>query len=96
MKHHSEPSEVLKNKIYQKVLDEIDIGIHVVNAEGKTIIYNKKMMEIESMEKEDVLNKDLLDVFSFEQNSYSTLIEALHNGKIIQNIKQRYYNNKGK
>jgi arginine utilization regulatory protein len=85
-----------KNKMYQQVLDDIEIGIHVVNAEGKTIIYNKKMMEIESMEIEDVLDKNLLDVFSFAQNGNSTLLEALHKGSSIHNVKQTYYNNKGK
>jgi arginine utilization regulatory protein len=87
---------LLKNKMYQQVLDDIEIGIHVVNADGKTIIYNKKMMEIESMEMEDVLEKNLLDVFSFTQNGYSTLLEALQKGSSIQNAKQTYYNNKGK
>jgi arginine utilization regulatory protein len=85
-----------KSKMYQQVLDDIEIGIHVVNAEGKTIIYNKKMMEIESMEMEDVLEKKLLDVFSFTQNGNSTLLEALHKGRSIKNAKQTYYNNKGK
>ena len=86
---------VKKDKMYQQILDEINIGIHVVNDEGKTIIYNKKMMEIESMKMEDVLDKNLLDVFSFDQNENSTLLEALHKGKSIQNAKQTYYNNKG-
>jgi arginine utilization regulatory protein len=85
-----------KNKMYQQILDDIEIGIHVVNAEGNTIIYNKKMMEIESMEMEDVLEKNLLDVFSFAQNGYSTLLEALQKGRSIKNAKQTYYNNKGK
>jgi arginine utilization regulatory protein len=97
MNEEIELEELLqKNKMYQKVLDDIEIGIHVVNAEGKTIIYNKKMMEIESMAMEDVLEKNLLDVFSFAQNGYSTLLEALHKGSSIKNAKQTYYNNKGK
>jgi arginine utilization regulatory protein len=97
MNEEIELEELLqKNKMYQQVLDDIEIGIHVVNAEGKTIIYNKKMMEIESMEMEDVLEKNLLDVFSFAQNGYSTLLEALHKGSSIKNAKQTYYNNKGK
>jgi arginine utilization regulatory protein len=94
-KHQEFKDLLIKNKIYQQVVDEIDIGIHVVNADGKTIIYNKKMKEIESMEMEDVLDKNLLDVFSFGQNSDSTLLEALRKGKSIQNAKQTYYNNKG-
>lgn len=96
MNEHQDFKDLLiKNKIYQQVVDEIDIGIHVVNADGKTIIYNTKMKEIESMEMEDVLDKNLLDVFSFGQNSDSTLLEALRKGKSIQNAKQTYYNNKG-
>jgi arginine utilization regulatory protein len=87
---------MIKNKIYQQILDDIDIGIHAVNADGKTIIYNKKMMEIESMEVEDVLDRNLLDVFPFDTNGDSTLLEAIQKGKSILNSKQTYYNNKGK
>jgi arginine utilization regulatory protein len=87
---------MIKNKIYQQILDDIDIGIHAVNADGKTIIYNKKMMEIESMEVEDVLDRNLLDVFAFDTNGDSTLLEAIQKGKSILNSKQTYYNNKGK
>ncbi|MDZ5472057.1 sigma 54-interacting transcriptional regulator [Bacillus sp. 31A1R] len=83
-----------KNRIYQKILDEIDVGVHVVNSDGKTIIYNKKMREIEGMNIEDVLDKNLLDVFSFNKNEDSTLLEALHKGTVIKNAKQTYFNNK--
>lgn len=85
----------LRNKIYDKILQNIDVGIHVVNAEGKTIIYNHKMKEIEGMEIEDVLDKNLLDVFSFNQNEDSTLLAALRFGKTTKNAKQTYFNNKG-
>lgn len=83
------------NKIYQQILDKIEVGIHVVNQEGKTIIYNRKMRDMEDMSGEDVLDKSLLDVFSFDTNENSTLLEALHHGKVIQNAKQTYYNNRG-
>lgn len=84
----------LKNRIYQKVLDEIDVGVHVVDTNGKTIIYNKKMRTIEGMKIEDVLDKNVLDVFSFNKNEDSTLIEALRKGTTIKNAKQTYFNNK--
>src|SRR5699024_12016084 len=58
------------NNLYKTLMDKVDIGIHVINNEGKTIIYNKKMMEIESMSTEDVLNKNLLDVFKFKENQH--------------------------
>lgn len=84
------------NMLYETLLNELDIGIHIINEEGKTIIYNRKMMEIESMERSDVLYKSPLEVFAFEENKNSTLIEALKLGKTNKNIKQTYLTIKGK
>lgn len=83
------------NMLYETLLNELDIGIHIINEESKTIIYNRKMMEIESMERSDVLYKSPLEIFAFEENKNSTLIEALKFGKTKKNIKQTYFNNKG-
>lgn len=83
------------NMLYETLLNELDIGIHIINEESKTIVYNRKMMEIESMDRLDVLYKSPLEVFAFEENKNSTLIEALKLGKTKKNIKQTYFNNKG-
>jgi arginine utilization regulatory protein len=84
------------NNLYKKLLDEIDVGIHVIDNRGKTIVYNRKMMQIEGMDSKDVLNKDVMDVFIFSENQNSTLLEALKERKITKNVKQTYFNNKGK
>ncbi|MGG0716032.1 sigma 54-interacting transcriptional regulator [Robertmurraya massiliosenegalensis] len=84
-----------KEVIYEKVLNSIDVGVHVIDSTGKTIIYNKKMSEIEGMNIEDVLEKRLQEVFSFHHNSESTLLKVLQNGEGITNIRQSYFNNKG-
>lgn len=81
--------------VFQSILDEIDVGLHVVDDHGNTIVYNNKMMQIEDMEKHDVLNKNLMDVFMFSKQQDSTLVQALQEGKTIKNIKQSYFNNKG-
>ncbi|WP_407701310.1 sigma-54 interaction domain-containing protein [Virgibacillus dakarensis] len=91
-----EIAKIDMNKLYKTLLDEIDVGIHVINEKGKTIVYNKKMMEIESMTSEDVLDKNLLDVFTFSEKENSTLVQALKTGKITRRAKQTYFNNKGK
>ncbi|MEB8804322.1 sigma 54-interacting transcriptional regulator [Bacillus cereus] len=83
------------NMLYETLINELDIGIHIINEESKTIVYNRKMMEIESMDRLDVLYKSPLEVFAFEENKNSTLIEALKFGKTKKNIKQTYFNNKG-
>ncbi|MGM7723553.1 sigma-54 interaction domain-containing protein [Metabacillus sp. Hm71] len=82
--------------MYERIMDEVDVGIHAVDETGKTIIYNKKMMQMESMDSKDVLNKNLLDVFMFKENQESTLVQALQKGKETINVKQTYFNNKGK
>ncbi|WP_110111782.1 sigma 54-interacting transcriptional regulator [Bacillus sp. CGMCC 1.16541] len=83
-------------RTYEKVMDELDVGLHVVDRTGKTILYNKKMMQLESMNSEDVMNKHFLDVFMFRENEESTLVKALQSGKATTNVTQTYFNNKGK
>jgi arginine utilization regulatory protein len=83
-------------KIYQKILDEINVGIHAIDQTGKTIIYNRKMAEIEGMDISDVIDKNVLDVFTFQNDDDSTLVQALKQGIATKNAKQTYFNNKGK
>ncbi|WP_420489614.1 sigma-54 interaction domain-containing protein [Neobacillus vireti] len=82
--------------MYKRILDEIDVGVHAVDETGKTIIYNKKMMQMESMDLQDVIDKNLLDVFIFKDDQSSTLVKALQEGKETSNVKQTYFNNKGR
>jgi arginine utilization regulatory protein len=89
------PSFEIMDKIYQKLLAEIDMGVHIIDENGKTIIYNHKMTEIEGMAASDVLNKSIQAVFSFQNKQNSTLVQALQKGKSTKEAKQTYFNNKG-
>jgi arginine utilization regulatory protein len=84
------------NRMYERVLDEVDVGVHAVDETGKTIIYNKKMMQMEAMDLKDVIDKNLLDVFMFKDDQSSTLVKALQLGKATNNVKQTYFNNIGR
>ena len=84
------------NQVYKKIIDEIEVGVHVIDEKGKTIIYNPKMMQIEAMDRQDVVDKYLLDVFMFSANESSTLVKSLQKGIETSNVKQTYFNNKGK
>ncbi|KKB73632.1 MULTISPECIES: sigma-54 interaction domain-containing protein [Bacillus] len=86
--------ELLK-LIFQRIINELDIGLHIVDENGTSVVYNNKMMQIEGMDVEDVLGKNLLDVFTFADQHDSTLVQALQYGKTIKNVKQTYFNNKG-
>ncbi|SOC23368.1 arginine utilization regulatory protein [Ureibacillus xyleni] len=81
--------------LYKEIIERVSVGIHAVDYEGKTIIYNKKMREMEAMDGEDVLNKDVRDVFQFQENQSSTLLQSLEQGEEIINVKQTYFNNRG-
>ncbi|WP_214480722.1 sigma 54-interacting transcriptional regulator [Bacillus sp. SM2101] len=82
--------------IFDQLVDEIDVGVHVIDQHGRTIIYNKKMAQIEGMEREDVLHKNLLESYTFQDQQSSTLIQALQHLHITRNVKQTYFNLLGK
>ncbi|WP_019121548.1 sigma-54 interaction domain-containing protein [Brevibacillus massiliensis] len=94
MKSSSRTRELLT--IYEQILDEINEGVHVIDEDGNSIIYNRKMTELEAMEKDRVVGKKLSDVFHFPGGQESTLLQALRMGKSIRNVRQTYYNDSGK
>ncbi|MBF8983286.1 sigma 54-interacting transcriptional regulator [Lutibacter sp. B2] len=82
----------IKNILYT-ILESIDEGVHVINNEGKTIIYNKAMEKMEGMKKSEVIDKNILDVFPSLDKATSTLLRALKNKEVILDIPQTYFNN---
>src|SRR6056297_2120401 len=78
-----------------KIIDNINEGIHVVNEVGQTIIYNKKMSELEGMDKDIVLGKKIDDIFPSLYEENSTLLLTLRNRKEIKNNQQEYLNKYG-
>ncbi|WP_328204879.1 sigma-54 interaction domain-containing protein [Brevibacillus nitrificans] len=83
-------------RIYEQILDRMNEGVHVIDANGTTIVYNQKMTELESMTVQDVLHKPLSEVFAFPDGQESTLLTCLHTGKSIRNTRQTYFNDKQK
>lgn len=82
--------------MYEHIWNQMDIGIHIIDAKGRTVVYNERMAEIERMNPQDVLHKNVMDVFSFHDKQSSTLLDALHFGKSRKNNRQTYYNQHGK
>lgn len=88
------------NLIYKSIIDtilmNIDIGINVVDDNGKTIIYNQSMGDMEGLDVNEVMGKSILDIFPSLTPETSTLLTVLKTGKPIYNRYQTYLNNKGK
>ncbi|MBO4725433.1 MAG: sigma 54-interacting transcriptional regulator [Firmicutes bacterium] len=90
----------MKAKEYQKVITELankaDLAIHIVDKTGKSIVYNENMAIIEKIQREEVLSKPFLDVFSHIEKEDSTIWQALTNHKATINVEQVYQNAYGK
>lgn len=82
--------------IMQKVLQVVDEGVHVIDREGNTIIYNEAMARLEKMQRKGVLKRPFTEVFKNMSEEDSTLLQALHHMKVTLNKQQTYLNRDGK
>ncbi|MED3764871.1 PAS domain S-box protein [Ureibacillus terrenus] len=80
--------------LYQFVVEHASVGIHAVDAEGRTILYNRKMKEIEGFDVEDISDRTILELFAFRLND-SSLMRVLKTGMKELNVKQTYWNKYG-
>lgn len=82
--------------ILQKVSEVLGSAIHVVDAQGTTILYNEAMARLEKISVEDALGKPFREVFSFIPEHESTLQRALAKGEETASQQQTYLNAYGK
>lgn len=82
--------------ILQNILRWIDEGIHVIDKDGNTILYNENMAKIEGLNVDQVMNRNILEVFPSLNNETSTLLTSISTKDIVQNKTQTYLNLKGK
>lgn len=85
----------LDRMVMQGILRHANIGIHVIDRDKKTVVYNKYMADLEGLEAAQVIDKDLLEIFPSLDEETSTLIRVLHTGEPILNRTQTYLNYKG-
>lgn len=79
----------------QNILHHGNIGIHVIDNERKTKIYNQVMADLEGLEINQVMDKDILEIFPSLSEDTSTLIRVMNKGEPILNSTQTYLNFKG-
>ncbi len=82
--------------IVQNILHYGNIGVHIIDKDRKTIVYNETMAKLEGLEKSEVLDKEILINFPSLNQDTSTLIKVLDKGVPILNSTQSYLNFKGK
>ena len=82
--------------ILQNILRLVDEGVHVLDKDGNTIIYNDAMSKLEKMETKEVIKKPFREVFKNLTGENSTLLKALKKRESTMNQKQTYLNKDGK
>ncbi len=78
------------------IMEAVDEGIHVVDAAGVTIYYNRVAGSYEGLEPEEVIGRPLLEVFPSLTVETSTLLRVLKTREPIYNLQQTFRNFKGK
>lgn len=87
-------SETNIRAIFQRVLEIIEDGIHIVDRNGITIFYNKTAAKFDDLEGQEVLGRHVLDLFPDLNEETSTLLHAIKSGKPTDNQHQKYINSK--
>ena len=82
--------------VLQAVTEVMGEAVHIVDASGKTILYNEEMARLEKISVDDALGKPFRKVFSNIPEEESTLFQALENRREIRNKQQTYLNIYGK
>lgn len=82
--------------IMKHILQLIDEGIHVVDPEGNSVVYNRAMAMLEKMESQDVLKKPFAEVFKNIDLNESTLMQALSKRQTTMRKEQTYLNKDGR
>ena len=91
-----EIDKFVNNKNLNMILDSLDEGIHIVDGEGTTIAYNKKVSEIDGLDPEEVIGKNLFEIYPSLTLETSTLMQTIKTGKSIEKTQQTFINTKGK
>ncbi|MFJ8517276.1 helix-turn-helix domain-containing protein [Lysinibacillus xylanilyticus] len=79
--------------IYKYVIEKGDMGICVVDTEGKLLIYNKKMRELEGVNEDEFEKRRALEIIDFETEK-SDIYKVLSSESPIPNVKKTYWNKK--
>lgn len=85
----------LPREMLEAILGAIDEGIHVVDARGITVFYNRVAAALDGLDPEEVLGRHVLEVFPSLDPGSSTLLTVIATGRPIVDRRQTYTNVRG-
>jgi arginine utilization regulatory protein len=78
------------------VLEAVDQGIHIVDRDGVTVVYNRAASVLDGLSEDEVVGRQLLKVFPSLDEGTSTLLRVLKTGVPEAERQQTFTNYKGK
>ena len=85
-----------KDVLFDIIVNNINLGIAIVDKDGFFIYYNNVMGEIEGLDEQEVLGKHIFEAYPSFDKKNSTLYHCLNIGIPIYNDLQNYINGKGR
>lgn len=82
--------------ILRCLLENLDVGVQVLDSSGKTIYYNEAMSKVEGFNIDEVLGKRVTEYLKGVEEDSSTLMNALKTGEKYVDIIQHYSSFHGK
>jgi arginine utilization regulatory protein len=84
------------SEYFEKILNIVDVGVHLIDQKGNTVYYNDKMAEMDGLQREQVLGKNIFQLYPSLTHETSTLATVLQTGKELPEHIQTYFNLSGK
>lgn len=81
--------------VLRVLADNVDEGIHVVDRQGTTVLYNAQAGQNDGLDPSEVIGKHLLEVFPSLDHGSSTLLKVLETGESLENQQQSFTSFKG-
>ncbi len=89
------PNSTMYGSILATLIENIDLGIHIVDREGATIFYNQAMADLEGLDIKEVMGRNILEIFPSLTFETSTLLTVLNTRESMINRVQNYVNSYG-
>ncbi|WP_374713366.1 sigma-54 interaction domain-containing protein [Symbiobacterium terraclitae] len=84
-----------QTRLLKALMSVIDEGIHVIDSDGVTVLYNEQAGRNDGLTPEEVIGRHLLDLFPSLTPETSTLLKVLATGQPVPPREQTFANYKG-
>lgn len=78
-----------------QAIDLIDDGIHIIDASGKIVYYNRAAKNLDEIDVDKAIGRHILEVYPSLTFETSTLLQVMKTCKPIYNMEQDFVNYKG-